>query len=175
MLALENRRVVFYGGGRETAEKVRGLEEAGARVDLLARGYREGDLEGAWLVFAHRPGNEGHAEIFAAAERGGVWCNAVDDKPHCAFTMPAVHRQGDLTIAISTNGVAPALAARLRAKFQREVGPEYAAFLEYARALRPTLTHATFEERRAAWYAIVDAFFERLRNKPETLLPGPTR
>lgn len=172
MLRLEGRRVVFVGGGRETEEKVLGLVEAGAEVTLISphehpplpvrwekRAYREGDLEGAWLVFCHLPDPAGHAPIFAEAERRGIWCNAVDDPPHCAFTMPAVHRQGELVVAVSTQGVAPALSARLRQRFARELGPEYAAFLERARTLRGEIQqrYPTFAERREAWYRVVDA------------------
>lgn len=157
MLDLRGKKVLFVGGGRETDEKVAGLREAGALVRLVDE-FQERDLDGAWLVFAHARDNAGHDRIFAEAERRGIWCNAVDDKPHCAFTMPAVHRQGDLTVAISTNGTAPALAARLRQRFARELGPEYAEFLQRAKSLRRTLDHPTFDERKEAWYQVVDEF-----------------
>lgn len=176
MLRLHGRKVVFVGGGRETLEKVRSLVDSGADVTLigdyppmpgvrvLRRPYMDGDLEGAWLVFAHLPDPGQHGPIFAEAERRGIWCNAVDDLPHCAFTMPAVHRQGDLVVAVSTGGAAPALASRLKDRFARELGPEFASFLESARTLRSELQqrYQTFPERRDAWYAAVDSFLEQL-------------
>jgi siroheme synthase-like protein len=70
-----------------------------------------------------------------------------------------VHRQGDLTIAISTNGQAPAIAVRLREKFQREIGPEYAALLAMLRIFRPIIADGIpdFSARRKLWYCIVDS------------------
>jgi siroheme synthase (precorrin-2 oxidase/ferrochelatase) len=50
-------------------------------------------------------------------------------------------RQGALTIAISTNGCAPALAVRLRQQFERTFGPEYATFLDWLQALREPWQH----------------------------------
>lgn len=172
MLNLKGRRVVFVGGGRETEIKVRALVEAGARVLLISpfehpvsglewlrRSYVEGDLEGAWLAFAHTPDADTHRAVFAEAERRGIWCNAVDDPPHCSFTMPAVHRQGELVVSVSTGGRAPALAARLRERLAGELGTEYAAFLDLCPEVRQEVAqgYASFSERREVWYRIVDS------------------
>ena len=54
----------------------------------------------------------------------------MDDPEHCRFSFGSIHRQGELTIAISTNGWAPAVAVRLKERFQREIGTEYGDFLE---------------------------------------------
>ena len=53
------------------------------------------------------------------------------DVPHlCNFYVPAVIRQGDLQIAISTNGKCPAYAAHLRRKFQELITEEHGQFLD---------------------------------------------
>ena len=68
-------------------------------------------------------------------------------------------RKGDLTIAISTSGKAPALAVRLRERLQRELGSEYERFLELAGELREPLARNVpdFETRKALWYELVDS------------------
>jgi siroheme synthase-like protein len=83
----------------------------------------------------------------------------VDDPARCRFSFGALHRQGDLTIAISTNGYAPALAVRLKERLQREVGPEYAEFMRMLKETRPQINAqiANFSTRRQLWYRIVDS------------------
>lgn len=180
MLDLRGRPVLFVGGGWETEAKVRGLLEAGAAVTLLSplehpgleplarsgaltwlrRGYRRGDLAGFRLCFAHPPDRSLNALIAREARERGVWLNAVDDPAHCDFILPAVHRQGDLVIAVSTGGAAPALGVRIKQRLAGEYGPEYARYLELLRSFRPLVLRAyphDFAARKAAWYRMVDS------------------
>src|SRR5260370_32861497 len=133
-LDLRGRRCVVVGGGNVARAKIRELLHAGAavtaicpdpsfdleelatlgRLEILWREYRTGDLEDAFLAIAATDDRETNAEIWAEAEHRGIPINAVDDLPHCSFIAPAVHRQGDVTVAVSTGGKAPALAVRLR-------------------------------------------------------------
>ena len=64
---------------------------------------------------------------FEQARRAGVLCNAVDEPDRCDFYYPAVVRRGPLQIAISTGGLFPALAQRLRQNLELQFGPEYGA------------------------------------------------
>src|SRR5207302_7933627 len=85
--------------------------------------------------------------------------NAVDDLPHCSFIAPAIHRQGDVAVAISTAGKSPALAVRLRERIGRLIGPEYATLLELLGELRAELTRRVPDARirTRLWYRIVDS------------------
>lgn len=180
MLDLRGKKVLFIGGGPETEAKVRGLLGAGAEVTLLSphehpgleplaasgglnwlrRGYRRGDLAGFALAFAHPPDRSLNAPIAEEARERGVWLNAVDDPAHCDFILPSVHRQGELVIAVSTGGAAPALGVRIRQRLAGEYGPEYAHYLELLRSLRPVVLQTyphDFEARKAAWYRMVDS------------------
>jgi len=55
--------------------------------------------------------------------------------------------------------VAPAVAVRLKQRFQKEIGPEYKEFLELLRQLRPeiNLRIKDFDKRKSLWYQIVDS------------------
>ncbi len=120
------------------------------------REFSPADLDGCFLVITCSPRN---AEIFRMAEARNVLCNAVDDPANCRYSYGSIHRSGDLTIGISTNGTAPAIAVRLKQKFQREIGPEYGELLEALRRVRPEITEriADFEKRKQLWYAIADS------------------
>jgi uroporphyrin-III C-methyltransferase/precorrin-2 dehydrogenase/sirohydrochlorin ferrochelatase len=178
-LDLRGRRVVVIGGGAVAEQKVRGLIAAGAHVtlvspdvtpalaDLAARGaielrprpYHGGDLAGAWLAIAATDDPGVNEAVWAEAERLGVPLNAVDDLEHCSFIAPAIHREGDITVAVSTGGKSPALAVRLRQRIARLVGRAEARLCALLGELRPELAARVPEvgARTALWYAIVDS------------------
>jgi siroheme synthase-like protein len=129
---------------------------ADGRIQWHARSFAESDLEGCFLVITDQ---EDNSALFRACEQRKILCNSVDDPNHCRFSFGSLVRRGDLAIAISTNGYAPALAVRLKEKFQREVGPEYEVLLAMLKEARPEITRRIpdFEARKALWYRVVDS------------------
>jgi siroheme synthase-like protein len=176
MLDMAGRLAVVVGGGWATADKVKGLVAAGARVRLISlaehadlaglpgveherRSWRPGDIEGAFLVYACPADPANAALIFKECERRGIFCNAPDDVPNCSFIMPAIHRAGDLIVAVSTSGQAPAVAVRIKEQIAAEFGPEYGELLELLGNLREAVKarEPDFAARRALWYRLVDS------------------
>ena len=156
-LDLTGKRCVVIGDGPELAAKRQALLNCGAEVmHVIASEFKPADLDGCFLVIANLPDN---SAIFHLCEQRGILCNAVDDPEHCRFSFGSVHRSGDLTIAISTNGWAPALAVRLKEKLQRDVGPEYGRLLELLKDMRPEIAQriSHFGARKLLWYKIVDS------------------
>lgn len=179
MLDLRDRPVLLIGGGDETMGKVHALLQAGARLTVicpdelpglarlaaegrirwLQRDYREGDLEGYFLVVSDPPERSLNARISWEAEERHIFLAAVNDPANASAIFPAIHRQGDLLIAVSTSGVAPALAVRIKELLEREFGPEYALLLRLLKEFRKEVAarFPSFEERRATWYRLVDS------------------
>lgn len=128
-LHLAGREVLLVGGGQVAASKLADLLSAGARVTVVApvisdairardvslveRGFVETDLDGVWWVCAAAP-PEVNRIVANAAESRRVFVNAVDDKGAASAFLGGVVRRGDVEIAISTGGAAPALAGLLR-------------------------------------------------------------
>lgn len=190
-LNLEGRRCLVIGGNGMATEKALGLHAAGARVTVLAeavseelaeaallghvdwrpRAWRPGDLEGFYLVVCAPDDRSINGAIHQEAEARGILFNALDDPPHCGFIFASVHRQGDLVMAISTSGVAPALGVQLRRCLGELLGPQYAEFLAMAREYRDAITTQlpAFVPRRALWYRIVDSdIIPLLKQRDET-------
>src|SRR5947207_370207 len=88
------------------------------------------------------------------AYRVRILLNAVDDLPHCSFIAPAVHRAGDIAVAVSTGGKRPALAVRLREQIGTLIGQEHAEFLDLLGELRPTVAARVPDPkvRTRLWY-----------------------
>ena len=149
-LKLAGRPCLVVGGGAMAEGKIAGLLEAGAaitvvapevrdevrewsssaRITWIARRFRPTDLEGAFLAVAATSRLEVNDLVFREARKRGILCNVVDDPEHCDFYYPAVLRRGRLQIAISTGGLSPALAQRLRRELEQEFSPDYGDWLE---------------------------------------------
>ena len=150
-LELRNRRCVVIGGGEPAERKVGGLLDGGAtavvviaeeftpalerlgaggHIDLVRRGYRRGDLVGAFLAVAAAGDADVHAVVAREAEEQRVLLNAVDDPVHCHFATPSIVRRGDLVLAVSTGGKAPALAKQVRQELAERYGPEFAVLVD---------------------------------------------
>ena len=137
-LNLRGRRCVIVGGGTVAEGKIGRLLDSGAEIRVVSpdatpgirqfvadgavrweqRSYRPGDLEGAFIAIAATNIREVNRRIFEEAEERGVMLNAVDDPPNCSFIAPAIVQRGPVTLAVSTGGVSPALARRLRESLQ---------------------------------------------------------
>jgi siroheme synthase-like protein len=146
------------GSGPLAEEKVRGLLDVGAAVRQV-ESYTPGDLDGVCLAIVCSQPKEIVDAVWTEARQRGILVNTVDDVAHCDFIAPSIVRRGDLAIAISTGGRAPALAVRLRQKLEREVGEEHARFLALAGTVRTALAarRPDFNERRELWYRLVDS------------------
>ncbi|HEX2026705.1 MAG TPA: bifunctional precorrin-2 dehydrogenase/sirohydrochlorin ferrochelatase [Nitriliruptorales bacterium] len=171
-LDVAGRRCVVVGGGPLAAAKARALVEAGAEVVVLAaeptaalpegvrhvpRGYRPGDLAGAFVAVVSGEDDPDVEAAWQEAERERVLLNVVDDVPHCHFAFPAVVRRGDLRVAISTGGKAPALAARLRRALEAQLGDEYGRLVDLLGEVRSAALPRSvpFEEWARRWQAAV--------------------
>lgn len=150
-LKLAGRRVLVVGGGPVAAGKLRALLEADATVTLVApdvvqeiaaapveilrRGFRADDLDGVCYVVAAAP-PEVNREVAAAAHVRGIFVNAVDDIENASAYAGAVLRRAGITIALSTDGEAPALAGLLREALEAVLPDDLDAWMTCARESR---------------------------------------
>jgi uroporphyrin-III C-methyltransferase / precorrin-2 dehydrogenase / sirohydrochlorin ferrochelatase len=151
-LKLAGRRVLVVGGGPVATSKIGALVAAGAKITVIApvmtpgidaspvtrhrREFRPEDVEGAWLVVAAAT-PEVNREVARAAEARSVFVNAVDDPPNATAYLGGVVRRAGVTLAISTNGQAPALAGLLREALDAVLPTDLDRWVAEARAIRP--------------------------------------
>jgi siroheme synthase-like protein len=95
-------------------------------VSLEERPYRRGEVAGYRLAVAATGDPAVNRAVFEDGEEAGVWVNSADDPASCSFILPAVARQGPVSVAISTSGYSPALASWLKSHVAENMGPELA-------------------------------------------------
>ncbi len=149
-LKLEGLPVVVVGGGSVAAGKLDGLLAAGARVTVVApkvvpaiqgrvtvleEAFSPAHLDGArWVVAAATPAV--NREVAAAATARGLFVNAVDDPAVATAYLGGVVRRGPVELAISTGGLAPALAGLLREALDAILPDDLERWIEIAKAER---------------------------------------
>jgi precorrin-2 dehydrogenase / sirohydrochlorin ferrochelatase len=189
MVDLRGKKCVVVGGGRIAHDKIAGLITCGARIVVVSpradrriqkkaragelawkqRRFSASDIEDAFLVIAATNAPGVNEAVFRACRAQGVSCNAVDDPQRCDFFYPAIVRRGPLQIAISTNGLSPALASRLRKELEQQFGPEWGAWVEHLGKRRREILRAKMpaEKRRRMLLKLVSptAFRTFLRSQ----------
>ena len=163
-LKLDGLPVVIVGGGTVAASKLDGLLAAGARVTVVApsvrdeiraratvieAAFRPEHLAGArWVVAAATP--EVNREVAVAAAARGLFVNAVDDPASATAYLGGVVRRGPIEIAISTSGLAPALAGLVREAIEAILPEDLNRWLDIAVAARAEhkRDHVPIGERR---------------------------
>lgn len=149
-LDLTNTQAVVIGAGSVAGRKVKTLLQAGAAVKVVTRAvekdfdeickgldieivisdYERSHLKEAFLVIAATDDPELNTRIYNDCQSLKILCNVVDVPHLCNFYVPSVIRQGDLQIAISTNGKCPAYAAHLRRTLEKLITEDHARFLD---------------------------------------------
>ncbi|GAB4330128.1 MAG: hypothetical protein Kow0010_14970 [Dehalococcoidia bacterium] len=144
---------LVIGGGAVAARKVRGLAAAGFAMTVVApavleeirqrpgvclreRAFEPGDIEGHVLVFACTDDREVNRLAGELARARGIPVVVADSQEESTAFTPAVHREGEMTIAVSTGGRSPAVAAAIRDQLAKELEPEWQARLASSRTRR---------------------------------------
>jgi len=153
---LRNKKVVVVGGGSVAERKVQGLLSADAHIKLVspevtealkkmasdglihhvARAFVPEDLDKAWLVIAATDDTEVQELVYKEALSQRIFCNVVDLPEFCSFIVPSIIRRGDLCLSISTGGMSPALAQRLRKELEQSLGSFYGDYVSLLGELR---------------------------------------
>jgi siroheme synthase-like protein len=182
-LKLDGRRVVIVGGGSVAASKIAALRSAGADLVVVApevcaqvesagvtvrrKSFEDADLEGAWFVVAAAP-PEVNRLVAAEGERRHVFVNAVDDPSNASVYLGGVVRRGGVTLSISTDGAAPALAGLLREALDVLLPVDLQTWSARAHEMRQSwrARGVPMEDRRPELLEALNALYAARRSTP---------
>ena len=155
-LNINAKRCVVVGGGHVAERRVKSLLECGAKVKIISpelsenlelmaeeklievvkRGFRSGDLEGALLAIAASDQAEVNRRVVEEAKRRGMLVDNSTEPSQGNFILPSVVRSGGLAIAISTSGGSPSLARMIREELEQSLVPEHATLIKLVSEVR---------------------------------------
>ena len=155
---IEIPHLLSFLSSHDPNAKVEGLEACGAEVDAVSPAeYNASLLDSVWLVVAATSDDPLNRRIYADASDRRIFCNVADVPELCSFILPALHRRGPITLAVSTAGASPALAQWLRDKFAAQIGFEHEQLAGELKKRRPWAKQNlhSYEERRDYFAGLV--------------------
>jgi precorrin-2 dehydrogenase/sirohydrochlorin ferrochelatase len=175
-LSIRGKRCVVIGGGLVALRKVRALLDCGAKVTVVSptlhpdlahlaevgrispirREFKRGDLAGSIIAIAATDERLINQKVSDEARDRGVLVNVVDSSEQSDFIIPSFFRRGDLTIAVSTAGMSPALARKIRTKLEGLLGEEFALLLSIIGDVRSGLQQQGIGVAADAWQEALD-------------------
>ncbi|MEX1102822.1 MAG: bifunctional precorrin-2 dehydrogenase/sirohydrochlorin ferrochelatase [Dehalococcoidia bacterium] len=175
-------RALVIGGGEIAARKIRTLAEAefemtvvaptvvesirlAPHVRVIEREWREDDLEGHSLVLACTNSREVNRAIGEAARRRGLPVLVADRQGESTFFTPAILREGDVQVAVSTGGASPRLAKEIRTRIAEALGRGWGRVAYFARMERTARLGE--EPREEMTRDVYEAMVRRTLGAPE--------
>jgi precorrin-2 dehydrogenase/sirohydrochlorin ferrochelatase len=178
-LDMRGRPCLVIGGGKVAERKTLTLLEAGAEVTIISpsltsklqelsrsgrltyhqKNFEEKDLVGKALVIAATDFPDMNSSAAETCKKNNILVNVVVPPDQSSFIVPSVVDRGDLLIAVSTSGISPALAKKIRQELESRYGAEYALFLEKLTQIRQKVLEevADEEKRKAIFQKIVES------------------
>ena len=174
----EGLTACVVGGGAVGTRKALALAESGARVlvvspevtpeleaaerarklTIVRESYNVRHLGRSMLVVAATGSREVNARIAVDAHSSGKLVNITDYADEGNFHTMAIHRSGDVTIAVSSGGV-PGAAARIRDAIAERFDGRYERAVSVLRGIRTRLlANGDDEWRNAAPKLVGDDF-----------------
>jgi len=118
---IEHETILIIGGGKVAIHKIESLERFTHRIKVVAlevvpeirqrkfiqvieKAYEPSDLEGHLLVYAATNNQELNSRIRTDARQYRCLVNVVDKPSNCDFISPAIYKQDQMTVAVSSNG-----------------------------------------------------------------------
>lgn len=151
-LDLQGRTALVVGLGRVGQRKAAGLLAAGAHVigvdpqisgdsapleiEVYSEPYHREHLSGVSLAIAAAT-REVNRQVVNDARACGIWVCSASEPTEGDFTVPAIWRDGLLTLTISTTGTSPALAATIRDHAANAIRSSAPGLLKLLAELRP--------------------------------------
>ena len=156
-LKTEGKTVLVVGGGKVAAQKIKGLLDCGAdvtvvapsvtqtieslyaegKIRLIRREYMSRDVEGFFIVIGATDDPSVQEEIFADARDLRIPVNVADKPGLCTFYLASVFGEGDLKVAVSTNGKSPTTGKIIRDKIAAEFSDGFPEIIFNIGQIRP--------------------------------------
>ncbi len=174
---LNSTQCLVVGGGAVAEQKIKQLQSAQAHITVISpevtktirdlqtdkaitlhkRMYLTGDCSGYTIVFGTTDNPAVNEAVFRDAQENNIPVNIADVPELCSFYLGSVYREGDLCVAVSTNGKSPTLGKIIRDRVKNQFGSDYSDLLNRLGDIRPAVFSSTedYDKRKAMFEEIV--------------------
>lgn len=137
-IRIDDKNILFVGGGNIAMHKIQTVELYTRNItviapeihdelkdrgfELVCKEYEETDLDGFFLVYAATDSYEVNRRVKNDAAARGIMVNVVDNRELSDFISPAIFKQEEMTVAVSSNGQNVKKAVALRNRIREILG-----------------------------------------------------
>lgn len=146
MIELNDRQCIVAGGGKVAYKKTLTMLEFGAnvtvispqfcgelivlanndsRLELVKKEICLDDIDAAFVVIMATNNSRINHQIADECRKRRILVNVVDVKEECGFYFPAVIKDGDVVISVSTGGDSPLLASYIKKDIKSHIHSNY--------------------------------------------------
>jgi precorrin-2 dehydrogenase/sirohydrochlorin ferrochelatase len=127
-------KILIIGGGQSALKKIKILQRSGAQLEVIAeniidevyetgvayikKSYEKSDLKGYLMLYSCTNNEILDRQIASDGKEAGVLVNIHDNPALCQFVSPAIYRDGNISVAVSSNAENVYEAIRLRNQIQ---------------------------------------------------------
>lgn len=183
MIELNNERCLIAGGGTVAYRKVCSMLEFGAvvtvvspefcpellelaehpaRLTLIKRCVQPQDIDSAFVVIMATDDEKVNHEMAELCRQQRILVNVVDVKADCGFYFPAIIKDKEVVISVSTGGQSPVLAGTIKRNIESHLGRSYGDIAERMGELREQIKAQIDgeEERKKAFQQMVRSLLD---------------
>jgi len=127
---ISDQKILVIGGGQSALKKIRILQRFDAHIEVVAENileeilssgitcyqklYEKSDLEGYLMLYSCTNNEDLDRQIVKDGKEAGVLVNIHDKPSLCQFVSPAIYKQGNISVAVSSNAQDVYESIRLR-------------------------------------------------------------
>lgn len=183
MIELNNERCLIAGGGTVAYRKVCSMLEFGAvvtvvspefcpellelaehpaRLTLIKRCVQPQDIVDAFVVIMATDDEKVNHDMAELCRQQRILVNVVDVKADCGFYFPAIIKDKEVVISVSTGGQSPVLAGTIKRDIESHLGRSYGDIAERMGELREQIKAQIDgeEERKKAFQQMVRSLLD---------------
>lgn len=117
---ISGQKILIIGGGQSAFKKLKILQRFNAEVEVLAKvvgreikesgvryfetEYHKKFLPGYLMLYSCTNNDELDRQILCDGQEAGVLVNIHDKPAMCQFVSPAIYKNGNVSVAVSSNG-----------------------------------------------------------------------
>ncbi len=127
---ISSSKILIIGGGQSALKKIRILQRSAANLEVVAENiidevyasgvichlkkYESSDLNGYLMLYSCTNNETLDKQIAEDGREAGVLVNIHDNPALCQFVSPAIYRDGNISVAVSSNAENVYEAIRVR-------------------------------------------------------------
>lgn len=133
-LNITNKKILFIGGGNVCLHKIHAVQQFTSNITILSidflpevidlgfeciyKSYEKNDLQNYSIIYACTNNREINKQIESDAKEYNALVNVADDPELCDFISPAIYKDEEISIAVSSGGKNVKKAVAIRNKLK---------------------------------------------------------